>query len=370
MDTASTVDTVHEVRRWLWSGDVRPILAFAELDARDGRNVSDTIGGARLRLKGTVGLADGLTAGARLAGRCVTDSCDADWYFDPELPQTTGLANGQVTADELYVHFSRPGKFDLTIGRQQIRSILRAGVFFRSLNQVDSNNTRITWTDGLHFTTRRGKGWEIDATAQYNSPDGSGGIRRGPLDFSPGKARVSYGIFSENLDAFGPIVQRALAVSYLPGALLKDGDVNGRREDYLGVVGRVAARWPQRAEGFRFRAGLEVGYAPQVPTATGAGIDGDVGKFAWNVTASLMDVLPGHSVGINYANTRAGWLLSPNFPDNEESFEVRWLWRSSYFPPVDARIRWRQDIERAVDSNQRRESVEAFLRLTWQFGGA
>ena len=114
---------------------------------------------------------------------------------------------------------------------------------------------------------------------------------------------------------------------------MKDGTVTGRRGDYLGLVGRIAARWPQRSEGFRFRARLEVGYAPEVPTRAGAGLGSSVGHFAWNVTASLMDFQPGHSIGFNYADPRAGWLLSPNFPENERSFELRWMWRPAHFPP-------------------------------------
>jgi hypothetical protein len=367
IDTQSTVDTVHEDRRLLWSGDIRPLMNWSDVDRRDGVNSSDFTGIARLRLKGTFGIADGIMAGARLAGRCSTDNCDARWYWSPELPRTNGLEDGQITPDELYVHFFRREKFDLTIGRQQTRSVLRAGVFSRSLDRNDSNNTRVTWTDGLHFTSRRREGWETHVIAQHNSADGSGSIRRGQLDFAASKSRVSYFVSTENVAFVGPIVQRVLAISYLPASLLKDGVADGRREDYLGIVGRVAARWPQQSEGMRFRAGLEIGYAPEVPTAEAAGITGNVEKLAWNVTASLLDFQPGHSIGINYSQTGAGWLLSPNFVDNEESVEARWLWRPRNFPAVDARLRWREDIEQLVGSDRKRRSVDAFLRLTWQF---
>ena len=106
----------------------------------------------------------------------------------------------------------------------------------------------------------------------------------------------------------------------MPDSLLKDGTRDGRIEDYWGVVGRLAARWPQDGEGLAFLAAGEVGYAPETPTAKAVDLDqaGDVSGLAWNVVASLMNIRPGHSLGLNYGRIDAGWLLSPQFQENEE----------------------------------------------------
>jgi hypothetical protein len=88
---------------------------------------------------------------------------------------------------------------------------------------------------------------------ERNARDGTGSIRRGQLDFDDSKARNTYFAGFENITRWGPVSQRGFDVSYLPKSLLKDGDPNGRREDYWGFVGGLMFRWPQRSDGARFR---------------------------------------------------------------------------------------------------------------------
>jgi len=86
------------------------------------------------------------------------------------------------------------------------------------------------------------------------------------------------------------------------------------------------------------------------------------------VVVSLMDFKPAHSIGINYGRTGAGWLLSPQFAQNEELFEIRYQWRNNQFPALDVRVRWREEIEIQSSASQKRRVFDAFLRLTWLFG--
>jgi len=162
-------------------------------------------------------------------------------------------------------------------------------------------------------------------------------------------------------------VQRSIGISYLPDSLLKDTTLDGRREDYLGYVVRLAARWPIGSAGMRLRTGLELGYAPETHVFDAATSDEEADGLAWNVVASLMDFIPGHNIGINYGQTGAGWLLSPNFRNNEESIELRYVWRPKNFPTIDARVRRREDIDLEPGSLRKREIFDVFLRLTWQF---
>ena len=71
--------------------------------------------------------------------------------------------------------------------------------------------------------------------------------------------------------------------------------------------------------------GGELGYAPETPTAQAVDLDeaGDAEGLAWNLVASLMNLRPDHSLGLNYGRTDAGWLLSPQYRENEELLEVR-----------------------------------------------
>jgi hypothetical protein len=227
----------------------------------------------------------------------------------------------------------------------------------------------VNWTDGAQATYRAKNGWNSSLVWEYNSRDGASSIRHGELDFDNSKAQNTLFAGFENITRWGPIVQRALDISYLPSSLLKDGTADGRREDYWGVVGRLVGRWPQRREGIRLRAGIEMGYAPNTATREAVGVTSSVDGLAWDVVVSLMDFVPTHSIGINYAQTGAGWLLAPQFRPNEELFEIRYIWnpRSPLWPLVEARIRWRDDLEQIVGASQKREEFDGYLRFTWDW---
>ncbi|NIS90077.1 MAG: hypothetical protein GTN98_08355 [Woeseiaceae bacterium] len=368
IDTESTVDTAELRSGFIVTGDFRPLLNHVDRTNRAGEDSTDTTAQARLRLKGSARLSDLIGVGARVAGRCSSDDCDLEWVTARAIPQQNGLEHGQFTFDEMYVHFFRTNRFDLTLGRQQTRMVLRGGVFSRSLDRNNSNNTNITWTDGAHFALRQRWGWDGHVIIDHNTAGGSGSVRRGQLDFTPSSARTSYYVGSEKLVPLGPIVQRSVSITYLPNALMVDGEVDGRRESYIGYVGRMAFRWPLQTSGPFFRGGFEVGYAPNVPTPEGANLASEVDGLAWNVTASIMQFRPDQNIGLNYSRTGAGWLLSPNYVQNEQAIELRYQWRPQDRPAIDLRIRWREDIEQLTTANQKRERFDAFLRLTWQFG--
>jgi hypothetical protein len=158
-----------------------------------------------------------------------------------------------------------------------------------------------------------------------------------------------------------------LDISYLPKSLLKDGELSGRREDYYGVVLRSANRWPAKAEGIRLRVASEVGYAANTQTNDAAGLagEGSTDGLAWNVALSLMDFKPNHSVGINYGQAGAGWLLSPQYRPNESLAEVRYQWRKSQRLAFDFRIRKREELEQLQFSDRKRKELDFFLRFTW-----
>ena len=117
------------------------------------------------------------------------------------------------------------------------------------------------------------------------------------------------------------------------------------------------------------RAGVELGYAPETPTAAAVGLagSGDVDGLAWNVVVSAMDIAPGHSIGLNYAPTDPGWLLSPQFEPNAELVELRYQWRPEHLPLLEARIRRREDFMQLVGTSRKQKALDMYVRLTWQF---
>jgi len=371
IDTDSTVDTIEETSGWKLKGDFRPIADHQETDNRDGGSITDNALGARFRAGADLGVTPNLHLGARLAGTCFvfTDGtgCNPDFIVQLDAPTASGLDNGQITFDEFYMLLHKQEHSDVAIGRLQTRFVLRAGVFARSLDRNDSSNVNVTWTDGLHAVYRARNGWKSNLVLQRNAADGSGSVRRNPLDFASSRARNTWFIAFENEQPWGNIVQRGFDISYLPDSLLKNGVANGRREDYWGFVGRVVARWPRKYTGMHLRLGAEAGYAPETPTASAVNLTGDPQGFAWDVSASLMDIRPGHHFGVQYARTGAGWLLSPQYRPNEEMLEFRYQWRPPRQPVIDMRIRWRKDIRQLSDAIHKRRVADVFLRATWQF---
>ena len=117
------------------------------------------------------------------------------------------------------------------------------------------------------------------------------------------------------------------------------------------------------------RVGTEVGYAPETPTGAASQLDdpGAVDGLAWEVMASVMNLTPDHSIGLNYGRAGAGWLLSPQFRENDELLEIRYQWRPSHLPLLEARVRWQEDLEHLTGAVRKLDSFDVYLRLTWQF---
>ncbi len=367
MDTEGSIDDIEPGTGWSARGDLRSLFDHVDEDARDGSSADDSAVIGRLRWEGTWTFTPALRASARLAGSCTDDDCDLDFTMDHEISGTT-LERGKITFDELFLHFFRSERFDVAFRRLQTKLVMRAGLFAKSLDRADSLNANITWTDGLHATLRHRNGWEGQLILQHNSSHGAGNVRRSPLDFSSSSSRVTTVAALENLEPWGPVVQRGFDVNYLPSSLLKDGNVAGRLEDYWGFVGRFAAEWPVGAGESRLRIAGAAGYAPETPTreALGLGGSGDAGGFAWQAAASVMDFLPGHDLGVNYGRADPGWLLSPVFVNNEVQYEVRYRWKATRAASIDLRVRRRQELEPLVSAVRKRDRYDMFLRATWR----
>lgn len=366
-DASSSISVKDVITGFRLSGDVRVGYFNTAVDERLLGNRTDDVIAARWRIRTEVGIFPYLRGTARVAGICSSDECSPNPILESSIPTTSGIDDGDITLDEAYLQWYRLERFDVAIGRLQTRFVARGGVFAKSLDRNDSNNVNVNWTDGLHATLKVRNGWEPHLILQYNSSDGPSNVRRGPLDFSDSAARTSYFFAIENLQRTPLFVQRGLDLSYLPASLLKDGNLSGRREDYYGVVLRSANRWPDVHEGVRLRVASEIGYAPETQTNAAAGLagDGDTDGLAWNVAVSVMDIRPNHSIGINYGRVGAGWLLSPQFRQNESLAEIRYQWRRSKNLAVDVRVRKRTELEQLALADRKQEELDFFVRFTW-----
>ncbi len=364
----SLADIIGE-REATTTGDLRGGYLFAGESLRefeiDDRNIFRT----RWRVRSTWRFGEDLRVVGRIAGLCSTEECSPDFILQPELPGRTSIKDGQITIDELFFHWFRTDRFDVALGRMQSKFVSRGGVFSKSLDRNDSNNLRINWTDGLHATYKARNGWVSHLILQYNSEDGPSTVRRPPLSFDSDDSRVSYHAVVENVQHKRLLIQRTIGLSYLPSSLQHTVAGSEARDDYTGIVGRMAHRWPKRDDRWRIRSSLEAGYAPTTPSRATSGVtgDGEAGGLAWAVTVSLMDFQQGHSIGVNYARTEAGWLLSPQYGSNEELYEVRYVWKPTSRFTLDVRGRWRDELVPLLDPDPSRDRFDMYARFTWSF---
>ena len=349
------------------AADARGGYSGSKTDGPGGSESEDDLWSGRWRIQGTVGIFPYLRGSVRMAGLCSDDECEPNFVLTDYLPTTSSMEEGDITLDQAYLHWYRLDKFDLAFGRLQTKFVARGGVFAKSLDRNTSNNTNVNWTDGMHAAYQAKDGWLSHLIVQHNAAEGATEVRRDPLDFGASDARTSYFLAFENLERTPLFLQRGLDVSYLPSALLVDGTQTGRREDYYGIVARSADRWPERDDDVRLRVALEVGYAPETQTRAAAGLagEGDADGLAWNAAVSIMEFKPNHSVGLNYGEAGAGWLLSPQFRQNESLAEIRYQWRRSKDLALDIRFRKRTDLEQLASSDLRQSEYDFFVRITW-----
>jgi hypothetical protein len=368
VETETTVSMGLAKKGWTISGDLRPIMDGLHEESRDGSTQSDAAPGLRARIGADFGITKRLHVGTRIAGTGFVGSFNPNFILPGNLPDNSELESGTFGFDQLYFSWAGGERFNLAVGRLQTRFQLRGGVYAKSLDRNNSHNWRVNWTDGLQATLKTGD-WRTSFVLQLNPRSRPTGVRRDPLDFDHDDARRTYFLAFENFEKKGVLVQRAFDINYLPASLLKDGDPGGRRTDYWGFVGRLMFVWPPGKEGLRLRAGPEIGYAPETPTYEAVGLagTGDVSGFAWNVVISAVDFKPGHSIGLNYARTGAGWLLAPQYRPNHELIEIRHMWRSKKFPLLETRIRRRTELQQQIGTVRPRTQYDFFIRLTYRF---
>jgi hypothetical protein len=374
-DSTSSIEAVREpgslisLDQWQWSGDLRVGYVREEIEDRDGTLDTETAWQARLRAGGRRNLNEWLVFEGRLAFNCSSERCDPNLTLDPSDTTTSGIEEGDISFDQLFVHIYRRERFDAAIGRMQVKFATRAGVFAKSLDRNNSNAFNINWTDGLHGAYHFENDSILHVIAEYNDPDGVSNIRRTPLDFTDSASRVSYYTGWESLQRSGPFTQRGIGITYLPSALMTEGIQTGPIEDYVGIVGRFATNWAWGDSGRRWNIAGEIGYAPETPTREAVGLSGtgDTGGLAWAVYASLMDFRPNHSIGVNISRTDPGWLLSPQYRANGELIEFRYLWRKRRNLALEFRIRYRDDRETLTGLGNRDET-DYFARFTVGLG--
>jgi hypothetical protein len=355
---------------WRVTGDLRSGVFASERVARDGDTRDLVEARARLRVAFAREVASGLGLRARVAGRYGSEQDEMRAYLRGYAPTRTGAELGDTTLDELHLEYAPDaGRWSLRAGRFQSRFEL-IGVASKSLDRNDSPNTEVNWTDGVHWRHQAMPGWQAHVVLQNNHRRGSSVVTRAPLDFSASDSRVSVFAGLEASKPAGPWVQRMIGLTWMPDALATDGVANPRRDDYVTLVARTALAWPTGSGEQRWLFGAELGHAPQTPGRAGPlGMDGAKmpGGNAWQLSATLEHLAPGHHLGLVIGRADAGWLLSPDFRNNDELAEIRYQWRINGALSFEARYRWRSELVVPDSAARSRVDRDAYARVTLKF---
>jgi len=345
-------------------GDLRGGYYAFRTENRDGSITRDNDARFRIRAGVHAAFSDSWSANVRFAGH----------YSDEQQQTRFSLHDyndsrqfGESTLDMANAVYRPNQQWSVTLGRMQTKFEL-LGVAKKSLDRNDSPNVDIDFTDGVHAVRNSDSGWKTHMILQHNPEEGSTNVTRGPLNFVDSGTRVTAFLGVENKKPKGAFVQRGVDITLIPDALLVNGSTSGPRDDYIGIVGRVALQWPLGGSGTRFLWGGELGYAPNVPQKSALKIGGteDVNDTAWQTSFNLMDFKPRHSIGLVLGKAGGGWLISPDFRENERLMEIRYKWVINKKLSMESRVRNRKESEQQTNALQKRDSDDLYVRLTYK----
>jgi hypothetical protein len=348
---------------WQWGSDGRGGIYASERDAVDGSQSDQTEARLRLRLWAARDFGERWHFRTRAAGTFNSEQDELRARLAPYRDSGTGVSAGTVTLDQLYLARRHEGG-QVRLGRLTTGFSLPS-VPAKSLDRNDSSNTALGWTDGLHFEQRFGEHWTGHAIAQYYHRNGTGNTVRRPLDFSGISHRAGVFLGLESRHRLGPVDWAMLSINHIPDAL----PVAGTPRDYTTATIKSAARWPVSDAGTQLVAAAEFGHAFQTPRPEQLSLDAghSVSGNAWQATISLFDFRPGHHIGAVYGQAGGGWLISNDYRNNDNLFEIRYQYRVSPRLSMEVRIRDRLERSARVTSVQRQRDRDAYLRVTWRY---
>lgn len=354
--------------RVTWGADLRAGYFALHRHERTGGTTSTDDLRARARIHSILRIGERWEAGLRIAGRFSSDQESASFYVRTHAPTTDGLRLGEATIDEAYIGFRPFERVSVRAGRMQTKFAL-ADLQGKSLDRGDSPNTDITWTDGVHVTYMAGGKWRSHVVLQHNAREGATNVLRSPLAFTHPRSRVTVFGAIEKTDPEATVAQQGVDVTYIARGLRPHATAD-IVEDYVAVVGRGSLAWPIGESG-RLSLGGEVGYAPRTPELEALQLgeegSGDAGGVALQLGLTLRDLVPGHRAGIVYGYTQAGWLIAPDFRNNDRLIELRYQRVLTPRHTFEARLRHRRDLIRPVAAERVRSDLDYYVRFSLRF---
>lgn len=344
---------------WRFGGDLRVAGVWGQRTQRDDSRDESSAARARLRAFAEWTISDTLSFRARVAGRYGSDQDGASAYVTAAAPTRNGAALGDTTLDEFHLRVApRSAPWSLRIGRFQSVFALQT-LQGKSLDRNDGPHTDIHWTDGLHWQYQLAPKLIAHAILQHLPEAGPGSTWQAPLDFSADGSRWGGYFALESRNSVGPVIQRAIGLTVYPDSLAVYGLASPRRADYRTLTARASAAWPLGSSGSRLLLGGEIGRAQHSVAGRGRG--------AWQTEIDIEGPDRRHSSGIVLGSAGGSWLTSSDFRENDRLFEWRYLWRVRTDFSLDARWRWRREIDAPASAEQQRVDRDVYVRATWKF---
>ena len=361
-----------ERRGWWWQrvtfdGDVRAALALNIREDRVGTDRTELLPAVRARGGATISVTPWLEARARLAGFLDKDVDGLGF----RLSHRRTIQSGDVTFDSLFLTLRPHELFTLKIGRLQTQFEVDS-VVQDSLSRNDSGGLEVNWTDGVYLTIGKSSSFKLHLIGQVNpemGPTNNIGIR-GPMDFGDGVSRVTYYAALE-APSLTPFTQLIADVTIIPQTLRPLGLGTGATEDVVAFTLKAAADLALQ-DGTKLpilHPFLEFGAMVSTPRESVLGISNSTeraGQVAAVAGLDLKHFGPG-ALGFQFGWVQAGYLISPDYPNNTWSIEARYKVSVVKNVVFEARYRHRQDIDKLLDAPQRRTDDNILARLTVKF---
>lgn len=354
----------------IFTGDLRAVLALNIRGDRNGTDRTNILPVMRLRGGVTLLPTSWLRVTARLAG-----------FFDEEL-QGLGfrfshrrtIQSGDVTFDELFLTLKPHEFLTIKVGRLQTEDppFELDSVVLDSLSRHDSSGLDVDWTDGVYVTIGRPSSFKLHLIGQVNPKGGStnGVGKRGPVDFTDGASRITYyaGLEAPSLK---PLTQLVADVTIIPQALRPFGLGTDEKEDVIALTTRAAGDLPLQdgSKPLTFHPFIEFGAMVRTPKENVLKVsinEERADHFAFVTGLDLKNLGPG-ALGLQFSWTQAGYLVSPDYPNNAWSIEIRYKVRVLKNAVLEIRYRHRQDIDKLVDALERQTDDNILTRITVKF---
>jgi len=362
-----------EKRREWWrqhvtfDGDLRAALSLNIRGDWDGTDRSELLPVVRVRGGATISVTPWLDARARLAGFLDKDVDGLGFRFTHRRT----IQSGDVTFDSFSLTLRPHELFTLKIGRLQTQFEVDS-VVQDSLSRNDSGGLDVNWTDGVYLTIGKSSSFKLHLIGQVNPAEGpTNGVGvRGPLDFRDGASRVTYYVALE-APPLMPLTQLTADVTIIPRALRPLGLGSDSQEDAVAFTLKAAADFALQ-DGTKLpilHPFLEFGAMLSTPRESVLEISNSTeraGQVAVVAGLDLKGLGPG-ALGFQFGWVQAGYLISPDYPNNAWSIEARHKVRVLKNVVLEVRYRHRQDIGKLLDATDRRTDDNILARLTVKF---